>query len=95
MYVQESLFLPIAIAAFGLGHLGRDYISAPIDTEVTITGNNFNPIPEKNLVSFGATRAAVLSSSSTEVKVKVPPAPNVTWASLIITTSTSPWSAWI
>ncbi len=47
-------------------------ISAPIDTEVTITGQNFNPTLEKNLVSFGATRATVLSSSSTEIKVKVP-----------------------
>jgi Zn-dependent metalloprotease len=41
-------------------------------TEVSITGQNFNPAAEKNLVSFGATRAMVLSSSSTEIKVKVP-----------------------
>jgi Zn-dependent metalloprotease len=46
--------------------------TAQIDTEVTITGQNFNPTPQKNLVSFGATRGAVLSSSSTEIKVKVP-----------------------
>jgi Zn-dependent metalloprotease len=47
-------------------------ISAPIGTEVTIIGMNFNPTLGKNLVSFGATRATVLSSSSTEIKVKVP-----------------------
>ncbi len=46
--------------------------TAPIGTEVTITGQNFNSMAAKNLVSFGATRAAVLSSSTTEIKVKVP-----------------------
>lgn len=46
--------------------------TAEIGTEVTITGQNFNPTPEKNLVSFGATRATVLSASSSEIKVKVP-----------------------
>jgi Zn-dependent metalloprotease len=47
-------------------------IAAAIGTEVTITGQNFNATREKNLVSFGATRATVLSASSTEIKVKVP-----------------------
>jgi Zn-dependent metalloprotease len=47
-------------------------ITAPIDAVVTITGQNFNSMSEKNLVSFGATRASVLSSSTTELKVKVP-----------------------
>ena len=46
--------------------------TATIGTEITITGQNFNSDPEKNLVSFGATRAIVLASSSTEIKVKVP-----------------------
>jgi Zn-dependent metalloprotease len=47
-------------------------VTATIGTEVTITGQNFNSIAEKNLVSFGATRAAILASSTTEIKVKVP-----------------------
>ncbi len=47
-------------------------VTAPIDTEVTITGLNFSPTSENNLVNFGATRATVLSSSSTQIKVKVP-----------------------
>lgn len=47
-------------------------ITAPIDTEVTITGTNFNTQSGKDLVNFGATRATVLSASSTEIKVKVP-----------------------
>ncbi len=47
-------------------------IAAPIDAEVTIIGQNFNATLENNLVNFGATRATVLSSSSTELKVKVP-----------------------
>lgn len=47
-------------------------VTAPIGTEITITGENFNSVPQKNFVSFGATRATVLSSSSTQIKVKVP-----------------------
>ena len=43
-----------------------------IGTEVTITGQNFNAAPGKNLVSFGATRSEVLSASPNEIKVKVP-----------------------
>ena len=39
--------------------------------EVTITGQHFNTIAEKNLVNFGATRAVVLSASPTELKVTV------------------------
>jgi Zn-dependent metalloprotease len=46
--------------------------TARIDAEITITGNNFNPIPGKNIVRFGATRATILSSSSTTINVKVP-----------------------
>jgi Zn-dependent metalloprotease len=46
--------------------------SAPLDTEVTITGQNFNTTAAKNIVSFGATRATALSSTSTEIRVKVP-----------------------
>ena len=47
-------------------------VTAHIDAEVTINGQNFNSMPEKNLVSLGATHGTVLSSSSTEIKVKVP-----------------------
>jgi Zn-dependent metalloprotease len=47
-------------------------VTAAVGTEVTITGLNFNPSSERNLVSFGATRANVLSSSSNEIKVVVP-----------------------
>jgi Zn-dependent metalloprotease len=46
--------------------------NGPIGTEVTITGQNFNTTPNKNLVSFGATLGTVLSASATEIKVKVP-----------------------
>ncbi len=47
-------------------------IAASPGTEVTIIGQNFNSILEKNVVNFGATRGMILSSSSTEIKVKVP-----------------------
>jgi Zn-dependent metalloprotease len=47
-------------------------LTAEIGEEVTITGHGFNSISERNLVSFGACRATVLSSSATEMKVEVP-----------------------
>jgi Zn-dependent metalloprotease len=46
--------------------------TAPVGADLTITGQNFNSSREKNLVSFGATRATVLSVNSTQIKVKVP-----------------------
>lgn len=62
-------------------------ISAPIGTEITIIGKNFNAAPEKNLVSFGATRATVLSSTTTEIKVKVPAGASVATLSVLDATS--------
>ena len=46
----------------------------PVGTEVTITGTGFNATPANNAVFFGATQAEVLTASSTELTVKVPPA---------------------
>jgi Zn-dependent metalloprotease len=46
--------------------------SGPVESELTISGANFNAMPDKNQVIFGATSATVLSSSPTEIKVKVP-----------------------
>lgn len=46
--------------------------TAVIDAEVIIQGENFSPLAESNLVNFGATRATIISSSPTEIKVKVP-----------------------
>jgi Zn-dependent metalloprotease len=46
--------------------------SATVGSEITITGENFSAVPEKNWVSFGATRAKVLSATTTLLKVKVP-----------------------
>lgn len=47
-------------------------VTGQVGEEITISGHNFNPTPEKNLVSFGATHAAVISSTPNEIKVKVP-----------------------
>ncbi|NOS91846.1 MAG: T9SS type A sorting domain-containing protein [Cyclobacteriaceae bacterium] len=47
-------------------------IAARVGAEVTIIGDNFNLSPDKNVVSFGATRAEVVSGSATQLKVKVP-----------------------
>lgn len=43
-----------------------------VGSEVVITGKNFQVVPGLNLVNFGATRATVLSSTQTQIKVKVP-----------------------
>jgi Zn-dependent metalloprotease len=51
--------------------------------EVTIAGSNFNSTPDKNVVSFGATRATVLTSSTTELKVTVPAGASLAPVSLL------------
>ena len=38
--------------------------SGPAGTQVTITGTNFSPIPEQNIVHFGAARALVNTASA-------------------------------
>lgn len=47
-------------------------ISGPIGSNVIISGSNFNLIPSKNIVFFGATKAEVNSASSTSLDVTVP-----------------------
>jgi hypothetical protein len=46
--------------------------SGPVGTEVVLSGNNFNPLAENNIVYFGATKAIVTSSTSTQIVCKVP-----------------------
>jgi hypothetical protein len=43
-----------------------------VGTSVTITGTNFNATPSNNLVTFGATRAAITEASTTQLIVTVP-----------------------
>jgi hypothetical protein len=45
----------------------------PVGTTVTITGSNFSATPANNIVYFGATRASVTSSTTTQLVVIVPP----------------------
>jgi len=46
-------------------------INGPVGTTITITGTNFNTIPANNVVIFGATRAAVISASTTSLVATV------------------------
>jgi hypothetical protein len=46
--------------------------TGPIGSEVTITGNNFSPVPGENVVFFGAVRATVISASATSLTATVP-----------------------
>lgn len=42
-------------------------------TSITITGSNFNPTPANNLVYFGGVKAAISSSTTSQLVVTVPP----------------------
>ncbi|HWD87509.1 MAG TPA: FG-GAP-like repeat-containing protein [Mucilaginibacter sp.] len=66
-----------------LGIFGKIYAQAPIinsfspasgavGSTVTITGNNFNTTAGSNVVFFGGVKAAVISATTTSLKVKVP-----------------------
>jgi gliding motility-associated-like protein len=46
--------------------------SGPVGTPVTIHGTNFDATPANNVVYFGATQAAVLTATATELTVSVP-----------------------
>lgn len=46
---------------------------AAIKSKVTITGANFNPVLEKNLVYFGTVNAKIISGSTIQLIVEVPP----------------------
>lgn len=46
--------------------------SGKVNDQITISGANFSVSPSDNIVFFGATRATVLSSSGTQLVVKVP-----------------------
>ena len=54
----------------------------PISTSVTITGRNFNPTANKNVVFFGATQAVVSGASSTSLTVTVPYGANYQYISV-------------
>ncbi|HAK79157.1 MAG TPA: hypothetical protein DCM71_20185 [Runella sp.] len=44
----------------------------PIGTEVTFIGAGFHPVPDSNIVYFGATKAKVIQASPTQLIVNVP-----------------------
>ncbi len=46
--------------------------NGPVGTSVTISGTNFDPLPLNNIVYFGATKATVTASTSTQLTVTVP-----------------------
>lgn len=58
--------------------------SAYVGSAVTITGNNFNPVPANNIVFFGAVKAIVSSATSTQLNVTVPI--GATYAPVTVTT---------
>lgn len=47
-------------------------IKAKVGEEITIKGEQFNALKDSNVVYFGSLKADIISSSSTEIKVKVP-----------------------
>jgi uncharacterized protein YjdB len=65
MFLAKFYGLPPTITAVTPG------IANP-ETEVTITGTNFNSVPSNNIVYFGATRAVVNTGTTTSLTVTVP-----------------------
>src|SRR5205809_2160946 len=51
---------------------GFNPASGPINTVVTINCTQFNATAARNIVFFGAVKAAVIAATSTAIKVKVP-----------------------
>ncbi len=47
--------------------------SGTIGTEVTISGEKFNPVADQNIVFFGGVRAQVVSATANKIVVKAPP----------------------
>ncbi len=47
--------------------------AAPAGGTITLTGSNFSPVPEQNVVLFSGIRGRVLSASQTVLTVEVPP----------------------
>jgi hypothetical protein len=66
-------------------------ISADAATTLIITGNHFSPVAASNLVQFGLTRATVLSATSEQLKVTVPPSATLGRVSVMVNGLTG-WS---
>lgn len=65
-------------AVFGQAPVIASYIpaSGPVGSIITLRGDHFNTLKQKNIVFFGPVRAEVLSSSPTQLTVKVPVSAN-------------------
>lgn len=60
-------------------------------TVITITGQNFSPVPSQNIVQFESTNATVLEATSTTLKVL---APNIVQANLPVRVATLTTMNW-
>jgi len=76
--MKKQILLIIIIFTIKANIIGGPVISSftpqygVIGSTVTITGTGFNPISDKNIVFFGATKAVVTSASTTALTVTVP-----------------------
>jgi len=61
--------------------------SGPVGTTVTLTGSNFDPTPANNIIYFGATRAAISSSTTTQITCKLPSGASYQPVSVLNTTT--------
>jgi FG-GAP-like repeat/IPT/TIG domain/Secretion system C-terminal sorting domain len=72
----------ITVTALGISQVSATFfviaplqfspVSGPIGSTVTIPGINFDLVPTKNIVFFGATRATVVTATATQLTVRVP-----------------------
>jgi gliding motility-associated-like protein len=65
-------------AIFGQAPVITSYTpaSGPVGSIVTLTGDHFNNLKEKNIIFFGPVRAEILTASTTQLTVKVPVSTN-------------------
>jgi len=79
-YVGDVVIAPPTISSF-------NPVSGPVGTTVTISGSNFNPLSNRNVVYFGAVRGSVTSGTSTGLTVTVPA--GASYAPITVTDTTT------
>lgn len=69
---REAVFESVVIKPPVIFSINSDLIQTFDVENMTITGENFNPLPQKNNVSFGEHQAKIVSSTSTQLVVEFP-----------------------
>lgn len=69
---REAVFESVLIKPPAIFSINSDLIQTFDVENMTITGENFNPLPQKNKVSFGEHQVKIISSTGTQLVVEFP-----------------------